>query len=487
MAELEKETRTDREDAARRLQEDRLASEILDYARQTLTVELRFLDAALNRPRLFVLPEQGIAIDGNVLGYDPRFILQSYQAEPNRIARAYLHTVLHCVFRHVWQAASMERALWDLACDMTVEYVICGLDAPAVRCGVEEAQREELDILKKELGQVTAERIYRYFRESDLSSEQLKRLSSLFYADEHFLWYTPEPLQSGEVRAGGNQGGRRQGESENGKQTESGSSREEKDLRELRDQNPSAADSQEEWQEISRRMQTELEMAARKKGKQSGGMVQTLKAVNRERYDYAAFLRKFAVMGEQIKFNPDEFDYIFYTYGLRRYGNLPLIEPLEYSDDRHVKEFVIAIDTSGSVQGPIVQAFVQKTYNILQTTGSFAARVNVHIIQCDQEIRDDIKITSRQEFEGYLHSMKLKGFGGTDFRPVFRCVDKLIQNKEFHRLGGLIYFTDGRGEYPRKKPPYETAFVFLDGADNDPKTPPWAIQMTLQREEIEKL
>lgn len=192
MAELEKETRTDREDAARRLQEDRLASEILDYARQTLTVELRFLDAALNRPRLFVLPEQGIAIDGNVLGYDPRFILQSYQAEPNRIARAYLHTVLHCVFRHVWQAASMERALWDLACDMTVEYVICGLDAPAVRCGVEEAQREELDILKKELGQVTAERIYRYFRESDLSSEQLKRLSSLFNADEHFPWYTPE-------------------------------------------------------------------------------------------------------------------------------------------------------------------------------------------------------------------------------------------------------------------------------------------------------
>lgn len=228
-------------------------------------------------------------------------------------------------------------------------------------------------------------------------------------------------------------------------------------------------------------------MAARKKGKQSGGMVQTLKAVNRERYDYAAFLRKFAVMGEQIKFNPDEFDYIFYTYGLRRYGNLPLIEPLEYSDDRHVKEFVIAIDTSGSVQGPIVQAFVQKTYNILQTTGSFAARVNVHIIQCDQEIRDDIKITSLQEFEGYLRSMKLKGFGGTDFRPVFRCVDKLIQNKEFRRLEGLIYFTDGRGEYPRKKPPYETVFVFLDGADNDPKTPPWAIQMTLQREEIEKL
>ncbi len=487
MTEFETESQADREEAARRLREDHLASEILDYAKQTLTVELRFLDAALNRPRLFVLPEQGLAADGNALGYDPRFILRSYQAEPNQVARAYLHTVLHCVFRHVWQASSMERALWDLACDMAVEYVICGLDAPAVRCEKETAQREVLGPLEQELGQVTAERIYRRLRDAPPLPERLQHLGDLFHADEHFPWYSPEPLPGGEVRAGGNQGGRHHLESENGKQTEGGSGGDEKELRELWDQAPSAGDAQEEWREISRRMQAELETTSRKKGRQGGGMVQALRSVNRERYDYTAFLRKFAVMGEQLKLSPDEFDYIFYTYGFRRYGNLPLIEPLEYSDDRHVREFVIAIDTSGSVQGPVVQAFVQKTYNILRTAGSFAARVNVHIIQCDQEIREHVKITSLREFDGYLRSMKRKGFGGTDFQPVFRYVDELIRNKEFHRLRGLIYFTDGRGEYPRRKPPYETAFVFLDVADNDPKTPPWAIQMTLQREEIERL
>ena len=192
-------------------------------------------------------------------------------------------------------------------------------------------------------------------------------------------------------------------------------------------------------------------------------------------------------MGEHLKINPDEFDYIFYTYGLKRYGNLPLIEPLEYSEDRHVREFVIAIDTSGSVQGPLVQTFIQKTYNILKSTESFASRVNVLIIQCDKEVREHAKITSLQEFDGYLHSMKLKGFGGTDFRPVFRYVDELIQKKEFRRLGGLIYFTDGRGEFPRKKPPYKTAFVFLEHANNNTKVPPWCIQLTLQKEEIEQL
>lgn len=48
-------------------------------------------------------------------------------------------------------------------------------------------------------------------------------------------------------------------------------------------------------------------------------MLQNLREVNRERYDYTAFLKKFAVMGEVMRVNDDEFDYIFYTYGLQLY------------------------------------------------------------------------------------------------------------------------------------------------------------------------
>ena len=32
-------------------------------------------------------------------------------------------------------------------------------------------------------------------------------------------------------------------------------------------------------------------------------------------------------------------------------------------------------------------------------------------------------------------------------------------------LGGLIYFTDGQGTYPTRRPAFETAFVFLDSDD----------------------
>lgn len=61
-------------------------------------------------------------------------------------------------------------------------------------------------------------------------------------------------------------------------------------------------------------------------------MMQNLKSLNREKYDYTEFLKRFAVLGETMKINDDEFDYVFYTYGLQLYKNMPLIEPLEYKE-----------------------------------------------------------------------------------------------------------------------------------------------------------
>lgn len=80
--------------------------------------------------------------------------------------------------------------------------------------------------------------------------------------------------------------------------------------------------------------------------------------------------------------------------------------------------------------------------------------------------------------------MRIRGGGGTDFHPVFSYVDALRSEKEFTNLKGLIYFTDGYGTFPAKKPDYEVAFVFIDDDYNDPEVPPWAIKLVLQRDEI---
>ena len=239
------------------------------------------------------------------------------------------------------------------------------------------------------------------------------------------------------------------------------------------------------WKQISERAQVDIETASRKWGDLKGGLHQNLNQVNREKYNYASFLKRFSVLGEAMQVNDEEFDLIFYTYGLKLYENMPLIEPLEYKEVKRIKEFVIAIDTSGSVQGKIVQTFVQKTYNILKQTESFFTKINLHIIQCDTEIQEDVRITNAEEFEKYIRSMTLHGFGGTDFRPVFTYVDQLIENKEFDNLKGLIYFTDGDGTYPTKKPNYDTAFVFLDeDYIETPNVPSWAIKLVLSTDDV---
>ncbi len=238
------------------------------------------------------------------------------------------------------------------------------------------------------------------------------------------------------------------------------------------------------WNSVAEHVKTDLETFSREAGKEAGDFFQSLQEVTREKVSYEAFLKQFSVYGEVMKQSEDEFDYIYYTYGLSQYKNMPLIEPLEYQELKRIREFVIAIDTSGSVSGELVQLFVQKTCNILLQEESFFRKVNIHIIQCDAEIQEDKKITSREEFESYIQTMELHGFGGTDFRPVFRFVEELRKKHEFTNLKGLIYFTDGYGVFPERMPDYRTAFVFVKDEYQEMSVPAWAVKLVLEKDEI---
>ncbi len=438
-------------------QAETLAREILLLSRNTLLVNLRFLDAALSQFAL-TPASQPFATDGQNLYYDPRHVLLCYKEEKEASVRNYLHLVFHCVFRHMYIHTLVDQALWDLSCDIAVEEVINSLLLPSTAARRQELQQTELNRLRQTVNPLTAEKLYRHFQ--DHPPRNPGELRRLFWGDDHTLWYQ---LPKGTASADGNS--------------------DENDPPGERSSGLSAAMEQ-TWKDISARMQMDLENFSKLQGDRAGALTQNLLAVNRERYDYTAFLKKFAVRGEVMRLDPDEFDYVYYTYGLRLYQNMPLIEPLEYREVKRIREFVIAIDTSGSVAGELVQKFVQKTYNMLKSTESFFSKINLHIIQCDADIQEDVKITSQEEFDAYLKTMTIKGLGGTDFRPVFACVDELRRGKEFQNLKGLIYFTDGYGSFPKKKPDYDAAFVFVEDEYNNPDVPPWAIKLVLQKDEI---
>ena len=198
-----------------------------------------------------------------------------------------------------------------------------------------------------------------------------------------------------------------------------------------------------------------------------------------ERLDPRLRGQVFAQLDEEMTVNDDEFDLVYYSYGLRLFGNMPLVEPLEYRETRKVREFVIAIDTSGSVEGALVKRFVSETYSLLKSTESFFAQVNIRIMQCDAHVQSDVAIHSAQDFDRYMDNFELRGFGGTDFRPVFQRIDEHVEAGDFENLRGLIYFTDGYGSYPQRPPDYETVFVFADEGYSSLDVPPWAMRVYL--------
>ena len=427
-------------DTDRQLQIRNIAAQIMRLAHDGILINMRFLDVALFKLKTECREQTGAHLfDGAKLYYDPVLLLRQYKTTPNYAARLYLHTLLHCIFYHGFEADKLNREYWDMATDIAVEHTILDMDLHLTRMPSDDTLRNRLDVLGKQAGGLTAEKIYRHFRIEEPSTKAVEDWNKLCRYDEHIYWDRREELEL----------------------------------------------SQAEWRKISERIKADLKSFSKDKNN-AESMTQNLKEATRERYDYTDFLRKFMVMGESIQVNDDEFDYIYYTYGLDTYGNMPLVEPLEYKDSNKIKDFVIALDTSASCRGKVVQTFLQKTYNIMQAQENFFSKINVHIIQCDSEIRQDIKITERKEFEVFMENGKLTGFGSTDFRPVFSYVEKLREEKEFDNLKGLIYFTDGYGIYPEQMPDYDVAFVFLNDDDKAPKVPSWAIRIVLDEETLEE-
>ena len=93
-------------------------------------------------------------------------------------------------------------------------------------------------------------------------------------------------------------------------------------------------------------METELETFSKQASDEAGELLEQIRIENREKYDYRTFLKKFTVLKETPQLDLDSFDYIYYDYGMRLYGNMPLIEPLETREARQLEEFAIVIDTS---------------------------------------------------------------------------------------------------------------------------------------------
>ena len=569
-----------------------LGSRILNQSRYELSLSMRHLARALDRlPYEMDFNTQRMGTEGERIHFHPEFIFQLFMESPQKLNRLYMHSLLHCLFRHMFKNEDKKEELWNMACDIHVEYVLDSLDVDLLRRPAGEYRENIFQSLEEKIKTLSAERIYQYLEETDLDYEAWERLEREFYKDDHVFWkvidredapgqegegdgdgaplpmpedFSPHDNPSGEENEGekkdsgdntsaensedkdkspreskssedaspqsgtpsngegkeeknqeagnqepenrGSEGEGNTGEGNSGEDSQgeakqedsqsgnsSGKKQEERkkaenrkptgqEKREEREAKKKRDDLSKEWEDISKRTEQEIEHSSKEKQEEQGSLAWFLRLEQKKYTDFRDFLRRLSVDREEMEVDLDSFDYGYYYYGLEQYGNMPLIEENEYREGRKLQELVIAIDTSHSTKGEMVKGFLEETAGILKQKDAFFQKVKVHILECDDELRKDICLENVEDLEQYSKNFAVKGGYGTDFRPVFRYVSDLQKRGELKNLKGLMYFTDGKGRYPKEAPPYVTAFVFPKGEDiDDDNVPFWAMKL-YQRE-----
>lgn len=421
-----------------------LGLEILKSCRNELYRSYPFLDTAFAALRFKEAERTGtMACDGRFFYFCPDFVMELYEKEPDRLREGLLHMLLHCLFLHIFPGKGVKRRVWDLACDMAAEQIIRQEAARKNRKERLEEQEDRQADLREQCLKILGEgrSVWQIcgLLERESFPFSLERMEKAFSFDDHAIWYA-----------------------RNGQKNE----------------------------EALRRTWEMIKSRAGGPGAGFGGGAGSSPGDGQDkpadmvpgRYDYRRFLKQFTRRREEMELDADSFDYIYYSLGMERYGNLPLIEPLEYREVNRLEELVIAIDTSGSCSVETVSRFLGETWKILSEKENFFRKMNVLLIQCDCCVQDAVYIHSRKEWEAYSRSVMIRGRAGTDFTPVFRYVQEQRKQGNLGKPGALIYFTDGDGIYPSEKPDYETAFVFVRKTKGMDRVPSWALRLLAEWE-----
>ena len=422
--------------------EDSMARRVMEQIRGELYLDQRYLNAALGAlpPAPLHSTQSALATDGASLYYPPAWVLSLYRKNRRYLPRAYLHSLLHCILRHLWLRDRRDPTLWGLACDIAVEYILDSLHTPATTRPVGWLRQQTYARLQQSCQFLAAGPIYRVLSTTDAAT--LEKYQREFYCDDHRLWPADPNSPSAQVK---------------GKQ----------------------------WEQMGRQTQLSMEESGRQAGESEGAQaLQAQVQASRSRRSYKDFLRRFAVWREEPHLDLDEFDLGYYTYGLRTYGKMPLIEPLESRESKKIRDFVIVLDTSESTAGELVKNFLRETFTLLTSQDSFFRQCRILVMQADNAVRDETWLYDLEALDRYTEAFTLVGGGGTDFRPAFARIEQLRAEGPLRDMQGVLYFTDGKGIYPAKRPPFDVAFLFLENGEVPPDVPPWAMKLVLQPEEF---
>lgn len=227
---------------------------ILSLSRNELYVSMRFFDIALASLKYEMnLSTKTIGTDGVSILFNPRYLVDTYRMDRVFVNRAYMHMLVHNLFRHDFNVKGRNKEYWDLACDIAAEAIVDGMNAACVSVTVSDYREYVYRRLREHMHVLTAEGIYRYLMDTFISQREFDRMCRSFLVDDHKFWEHEDeqrPEQTSE-----------------------------------RSQN---------WQKIAQKMQTNMETLSKDYGDAAGDLSAMLSIEYRERYNYRKFLRQFA-------------------------------------------------------------------------------------------------------------------------------------------------------------------------------------------------
>ena len=397
----------------------------LDHVRGVLAASLPWLTAAFVRLQGSARP--GLSrpgTDGLRFYYDPEWL----QSHDSNACAVLAHSTFHCLLGHVYR-----RGLDALEADMAVALLMDAL-LPEF-CPV---HGNELFLqARHRLANLPLNRLGMPIERDDFFSRHREALRDLLALDDHRYW-TPEAHVF--ARAGN---GERAG-----------------------------------WEALLHKAEKQFRL--RRFGRSPGCAQRTYQPQSHPNRAYRDMLMPYLALREELREDPDIFDRNLYAYGLAHYGNMPIVEPNETRETRRIHELAIVIDTSGSCMETLTTRFLDETRAMLSDKNLFGERFNVRVMQCDARLQQDVRITCVQDFEKHIENLTIVGGGGTDFRPAFSRIDRLIQRGAFKRLPAALFFSDGMGLFPKDPPPYDIVFVFYKGRYDDIDLPPWTRKLVLE-------
>ena len=166
-----------------------LGIRIFNQARIELCLTMRYLSRALHQLSFQMsLHTMRTGTDGERIYFHPEFVFRLYVESPQKFYRVYMHSLLHCLFSHIFKREDREKELWNLATDIQVEYVLDSMDVDLLRRPAYPFREAYFHTLEKEIKVLSAERIYAYLSEKTLSYEERQRLADEFMKDDHRFW-----------------------------------------------------------------------------------------------------------------------------------------------------------------------------------------------------------------------------------------------------------------------------------------------------------